>query len=305
MEVVRAKGRDAHYKRLAKRWEKGNRHLQKKLLRKHGEALQWVTQHVGSSQLAAGSLGGLLLLSSPSSPALPQPSHLLAAAGEFTQTLPGATFVVSDLVKVLPEEVRPLTEQEEQVVVDILSRNFGFLVTAQLEGKRLDRSYGIIGQEQHLARFPGDSLAIHFDTTEEARMFASEGMAPGLGAWGYFVPSKAQMSDQDSLREKYNIAVQTFLAQDYYQRSLEYNTFFKYRKMLVVNPQNGKAIVVVVGDAGPATWTGKHLGGSPEVMQYLERVDGPARGPVLFFFIDDPNDTVPLGPVEVYNKVAV
>ena len=68
--------------------------------------------------------------------------------------------------------------------------------------------------------------------------------------------------------------------------------------MLVVNPENGKAVVAVIGDAGPAEWTGKHLGGSPEVMKYLERVDGSLRGPVLYFFIDEPNNNVPLGPIE-------
>ena len=69
--------------------------------------------------------------------------------------------------------------------------------------------------------------------------------------------------------------------------------------MLVVNPQNGKAMVVVIGDAGPAAWTGKHLGGSPEVMKYLERVDGRQKGPVLYFFLDDPDDKIPLGPLPV------
>ena len=59
-----------------------------------------------------------------------------------------------------------------------------------------------------------------------------------------------------------------------------------------------QALVVVVGDAGPAAWTGKHLGGSPEVMSYLERVDGRQKGPVLYFFIDDPEDKIPLGPLE-------
>lgn len=303
VEVVQVKGRDAYYKRLAKRWEKRHRHFQKKLLRKHGEALQWVTQHVGSSQLAAGSLGGLLLLSSPSSPALPPPSHLLAATSEFAQTLPGETFLVSDLAKMLPNEVRPLTIEEEQTATEVLTRSFGFRVVAELEGKRLDRSYGIIGQEQHLARYPGDSMATHFDTAEEAVQFTQEGMARGLSGWGYFTSSRNGMTEQDARREKYYIAVQTFVAQDYYQRSLEYNTFFKYRKMLVVNPQNGKAIVVVVGDVGPATWTGKHLGGSPEVMAHLERVDGPRKGPVLFFFIDDPEDRIPLGPIEAYTNV--
>ena len=69
--------------------------------------------------------------------------------------------------------------------------------------------------------------------------------------------------------------------------------------MLVVNPENGKAMVVVIGDAGPAAWTGKHLGGSPEVMRYLERQDGRARGPVLYFFIDDFDDNITLGPIEI------
>ncbi len=67
--------------------------------------------------------------------------------------------------------------------------------------------------------------------------------------------------------------------------------------MLVVNPDNGKAIIADIGDAGPAEWTGKSLGGSPEVMKHLERVDGADKGPVVYFFIDDPKDNIPLGPV--------
>jgi hypothetical protein len=68
--------------------------------------------------------------------------------------------------------------------------------------------------------------------------------------------------------------------------------------MLVVNPSNGKAIVVVIGDVGPGDKTGKSLGGSPEVMTYLQRYDGEQKGPVLYFFIDDTHDTIPLGPIE-------
>ena len=123
-------------------------------------------------------------------------------------------------------------------------------------------------------------------------------MAPGRGAWGYFANSFEEMRQQDIDREKYYIAVQTFLSPGW---SVGYNdlySFFKYRKMLIVNAENGKSMVVVIGDAGPAPWTGKHLGGSPEVMRYLERVDGSAKGPVLYFFIDDPEDKVPLGPIE-------
>ena len=107
------------------------------------------------------------------------------------------------------------------------------------------------------------------------------------------------MTTQDSAREKYYIAVQTFLSPGFDQRFAEYRDFYKYRKMLVVNPQNGKAVVTDVGDAGPSPSTGKQLGGSPEVMQYLQRVDGAQKGPVLYFFINDPDNKVPLGPIDI------
>ena len=67
--------------------------------------------------------------------------------------------------------------------------------------------------------------------------------------------------------------------------------------MLVVNSKTGQAVVTDIADAGPAAWTGKHLGGSPEVMTYLGLHRGSRKGAVVYFFIDDSNDTIPLGPV--------
>ena len=103
---------------------------------------------------------------------------------------------------------------------------------------------------------------------------------------------------KDKQREKYYLAVQTFLSPGFAERVGEYRDFYRFRKMLVVNPKTGQAVVAVIGDAGPAAWTGKHLGGSPEVMDYLGREDGAKKGPVLYFFIDDAKDTIPLGPVK-------
>ena len=168
-----------------------------------------------------------------------------------------------------------------------------------MDGKRLNTTYGIIGQEQHLARFPGDNMFSHFDKPSEADKYWSYGMAPGLGAWRYFTNESGTLTQKDIDREKYYIAVQTFLSPGFDSNSKEYTDFFKYRKMLVVNPQNGNAVVADIADAGPSPWTGKQLGGSPEVMSYLERFDGAQKGAVLYFFIDDPNDTIPLGPVNL------
>ena len=73
------------------------------------------------------------------------------------------------------------------------------------------------------------------------------------------------------------------------------------QKCLGVNPKTGQSVVTDIGDAGPAQWTGKHLGGSPEVMQALGYHTGPRKGAVLYFFINDPGDTIPLGPIKAAN----
>lgn len=292
------KKHNPQYKHLSKKWTAKHRVLKRKVWDKHKDALEWVSKNLpGKEHIAAGSLTGLLLLSPPSPTPLPEPKPI---EHNHDQLLPVSrkTYLLADLSTFLPKEVRPLDTREEQAIAEILSRHFGMNVRPEIEGKRLERSYGLIGAEQHLMRYPGDTLATHFQTADEAAKFARFGMAPGRGAWGYFAPSFSELTQKDIDREKYYIAVQTFLAPGFRENVREYYDFFRYRKMLVVNPQNGRAMVVVIGDAGPAVWTGKHLGGSPEVMDHLKRVDGRARGPVLYFFIDDPQDTIPLGPVE-------
>ncbi len=283
-----------HYQSLRDKWVKRHRDLQEKLWIRHGDVIHdFIT---GTKNFAIGSISGLMLLSSPAANLIGPTNAMIAEE----QKLPVEknVFLVSDLSNVLPKEIRPLTAEEEESAAKILTRDFGFKVAPELSGIRLNRSYGYIGAEQHLARYPGDTMATHFDSSEDSNKYYSSGMAPGLGAWGYFTNSRSELTQKNTDREKYYIAVQTFLAPGFAERTGDYITFFKFRKMLVVNPGNGRAIVVVIGDAGPAEWTGKSLGGSPEVMKYLERVDGRQRGPVLYFFIDDPEDKVPLGSVE-------
>ena len=66
--------------------------------------------------------------------------------------------------------------------------------------------------------------------------------------------------------------------------------------MVAINPANGKAVVAVVGDAGPALWVGKQFGGSPEVIKEGQVWSKEARGRVILYFINDPENKVPLGP---------
>lgn len=288
-----------HYQHLHKKWSERHVKIKKSIRDKHKDALSFVSTRFPFHQISAGSLGGLMLLTAPAMMQIPNASQQAEAKELFAREIDKKVFLIADLSNKLPQTVRPLLAEEEERIADILSARFAMRVKAELDGKRLNRTYGYIGAEQHLARYPGDSMGSHFDNPDDAQKYYSSGMAPGLGAWRYFADSRSSMTQKEIDREKYYIAVQTFLAPGYHDNVREYSQFFKFRKMLVVNPENGKAMVVVIGDAGPAAWTGKHLGGSPEVMSYLERKDGKQKGPVLYFFIDDPEDKVPLGPIEI------
>lgn len=259
-----------------------------------------IRQH-STKLLTAGTLAGALLLNSPKHALAIQPSALpvdwvesLTKAG---LALPqdSQSFLVSKLKTLLPDKVCPLNREQEKNLGILIEKLTGIRARASLEGEHLNTCFGLIGAEQHLPRFPGDSISQHDE-------FPGSGMTPGLGAWGYFAWSKNQMTKDDILREKYYVAVQTLYLSDWEKRLPYLRDWYKYRKVLVMNPQTGQAIVAVVADAGPAAWTGKHFGGSPEVMSRLGLDQGPRKGPVLLLFVDDPQNQTPLGPVD-YSKI--
>lgn len=235
--------------------------------------------------------------------ALNSTAALADKSASITSDKDNSSLLAEQLKGKVPGEIRPLSSDEEQGVVSVLSKVVGAKVSSELQGKKLNTDYGLMGAEQHLYRYPGDSIYAHVESARDWAMYGGAGMAPGLGAWGYFAPSREQMSTEDIQREKYYIAVQTFLSPGFAERVAEYRDFYKYRKMLVVNPETGQAVVADIADAGPSPFTGKQLGGSPEVMQAVGLGSGPRKGAVLYFFIDDPSNAVPLGPVKIPDSI--
>lgn len=286
-------GKTTSYHRLKDKWVTKHKQLHAHVIKKHKDI-----SHLTSFKRHL--IGSILFTTAPF-------FTFLASVSAQMNPLPVPTPIpkqhitkqrlIETLKEMLPSEVVPLDKDQERDIAAVLSASYYIHVVPEIDGKRLNRSYGLIGQEQHLKRFPGDNLDTHFETDEDAHLHASKGMAPGLGAWGYFAQSQADLTKLDIEREKYYIAVPTFLSPGWNERVGEYGIFYKYRKMLVVNPENGKAIVADIADAGPAPFTEKHLGGSPEVMRYLERVDGAQKGPVLYFFVDESDNSIKLGPV--------
>ncbi len=293
--------KSSHYNLLKNKWLKRHNDLKREVLQKHREAFEWMGEKVPAKDaIASGAVGALMLANTLPAVTTAVESNRITPVVEpkQVQKVDWQDLVKNHVDAALPSEVRALTKEEENTLGQTLSADFGFKVSAELDGKRLNRSYGFIGAEQHLMRYPGELMYSHLDAgqADHDKIFAS-GMAPGRGAWGYFAKSKAELTNTDIEREKWYIAVQTFLAPSFYENVVSHHDWFKYRKMLLVNPRNGKSVVVDIGDAGPAAWTGKQLGGSPEVLNFLQLHDGKGRGAVLYFFIDDAGDTIPLGPV--------
>lgn len=247
--------------------------------------------------IATGALAGSLLLSahssvSPQKPQTPQNNSLQADAQSGNNSIQLA--MADFLQAVLPEPGQwNLTQETEKQISEKISALYGVKVTPELDGNRLNFQYGRMGAEQHLPRFPGDNIANREELQEK-------GITPGLGAWGYFAPSREKMTPELYETEKWYVAVQTLYLPDWAAKQPYLKDWYKYRRVVVVNPANGKMVVAAVADAGPANWTGKHFGGSPKLMEYLGINYGKQNHPVVLLFLDDPEKNVPLGPVE-YN----
>jgi len=262
-------------------------HQEVKYLESKGLLLGNVREHA-TKLLTSGALASSLLISSP------YPSILakdLPTPPPISQSKETQESLISKMLSILPKEIKPLSTEQEVEISHLLFKTFGINAVPQLGSTRLNDVYGLIGAEQHLPRFPGDTISQHDE-------YQKSGITPGLGGWGYFAYSKSLMTEDLVKKEKYYIAVQTLYLPDWQKRLKFLSNFYKHRKMVVLNPYNGKAIVCVVADAGPAKWTGKHFGGSPEVMAYLQLNVGKQKGPVVLYFVDDPEDTVPLGPLQ-------
>lgn len=240
-----------------------------------------------SGQVLAGiGLAGTLLLNS----FMPQVGKNVTAQHVTAQALNVADSLKDSLKDLVPKQPTQLSPSQAIEIERVIKEKTGIDVKANLDGQQLNHQVGYVGYEQHLLRFPGDSIELH-----DEELVA--GIAPGKGAWGYFAPSKEAFTTRDYMREKYYSNAQVHLLPDFMSNVAFYRDWYKYRKILVVNLNNGKTVVTAMGDVGPAKWTGKQFGASPDTMKALDLHKGSRKGLVLYLFIDDPGDKIPLGPV--------
>ena len=290
----------SHIQELEQRYQR----LQQDFQDKHQDAKKWLQKNntalddawlIGKQLVAAVSLAGQIALTQPVEAQVQQQlqvieqkqkDQLLSEISEQEKQE-----ILQKMVGYVNSPPGHLSTENELYLEQQLTDMLGFEVVAELEGHRLNHSVGIMGGEQHLLRFPTDTLLQH-DAYLEA------GMAPNRGAFGWFTEN-GQLTETAIQREKYYFAVQTLYLPDWNTNYDELKPWYKFRKMVVINPAEQMAVVGVVGDAGPSLWVKKQFGGSPEVIREGQIWSPKSKGRVLLFFINDPDDRVPLGPIKL------
>jgi len=270
---------------------------------KHQDLILWMKANnisfsdmrtVSQQLLAATSFAGAVALNSPDEMlAVPQIQAQESVEDELMAVVSQEEHreIMNKLESIVQMPPGHMEKETELYLEQQLSEILNFEVTAELEGQRLNHSIGIMGGEQHLFRFPGDSLSQH-DAYQEA------GIASNRGAFGWFTEG-GELTEKAIAREKYYFAVQTLYLENWNTEHQILKPWYKFRKMVVINPAEELAVVGVVGDAGPAAWVQKQFGGSPEVIREGKIWSPKSRGRVLLLFVDDPDDKIPLGPISL------
>lgn len=179
----------------------------------------------------------------------------------------------------------------EQQITDLL----GFEVTSELDGHQLPSTFGMMSALPHLKRHPQDQL-------EEHEQFQEAGLEERRSSLGWFT-EMGQLTDTAVNREKYFVSLQIDLSPEWQLQSKQLKEWYKYRKVVVINPMVQKAAVACVGDFGPGNWIQHQFGGSPEIIRQLSVWDLASQGKVFIFLVNDVDNTLPLGVMDMSMKL--
>ena len=175
----------------------------------------------------------------------------------------------------------------EQQLSDIL----GFEVTTQLENQELLYTSGTVAAEPHLRRTTTDTLQDHTH-------IHAAGLSKHRSFFGWF-SGLPTLTDQAIMREQYYISVPLYSWPDWTENQHHLRKWYAFRKVVVCNPAEHRAVVAVVGNASATMQNRYQFGASSEVIRQGRLWSSKARGRVIVFFVDDPQDLVPLGPIQL------
>lgn len=158
--------------------------------------------------------------------------------------------------------------------------------TDKFEGNSIPATSGKTAREQHLYLSEEeynlgrtDASASRHYSVSSVPSAAQNGMAGGFGAFGSIAspPSTDQERYYITMRWNYGSWYEDCETKDSYNQcttrtrniDIVNKGWHRHKKVIVKNPANGRRIIVSVEEAGPAIWTSRVSGLSPEAMEEL------------------------------------
>ena len=195
--------------------------------------------------------------------------------------------VLSKLKEFVRQPAGHLAKQDELYLEQQLTDVLGVEVSAELDQVRLPYSIGVMQAATHLRRYPTDVLVHHKECLEA-------GIRNQRGFFGWFT-DMGQLTEQAVEKEQYYIGVPAQLISAESRSPQQLKEWFKFRKVVVLNPLQERGITAVIGDCGPAGSFAQFTG-SPEIMRHGQIWSPAAQGHVMVLFVNDPMNKLPLGP---------
>jgi len=172
----------------------------------------------------------------------------------------------------------------EQQLGDML----GLTVTAELDGYRLPYTVAHAQALPHFPTHPNDQLSAH--QPKEA------GLSSTRSTFGW-------LSDKTHQYEKFGVALPLHKLPDWPKRRLDYVQWFKYRKVILINPTQQTAAVGVVTQIGPAYVQRFQVGLSPELIRLTKAWHPDSKGKMVIFLLDDSAGSVKLGQINLASRL--
>jgi len=199
--------------------------------------------------------------------------------------------VLEKMINTLKQPVGSLPREQSLYLEQQISDLLGFEVASELDQIHLPHTFGILAALPHLRRHPQDQITDH-PTMQEA------GLAPHRSSFGWFT-EMGQLTQLAIEREKYFVSIQVDLLPEWRTSAQKLTEWYKYRKVVVINPVHELAVVACVGDFGPGNWIQHQFGASPEIVRHLGAWDLESQGKMFVFLVNDPTNKIALGPVKM------
>ncbi len=178
----------------------------------------------------------------------------------------------------------------EQQLSDLLN----FTVSASQGDYQIPYIGGVMAGLPHLKRSPHDQLSDH-------QVILEAGLKKKRSFYGWFDTN--HLTAEEILAEKYYLSLPINLTTTWLKQPRATAEWFKYKKLIVINPVRELAVVAVMADIGPYNSIRAQFGGSPEVIHAAEVWHPNNKGRVAVFFVEDSQHEIPLGIINLKTLV--